>query len=323
MKSSILIFVFALFCCLTACDRTELVSPKKPNQTSSSTTVDAAHRPHFTPDRPQEADASARVVKSSNALTTWTPVRSWTTTVDKQGWHILYGVDREELVNQEYRLVVRTRVNQADLYLFGSLPMTQLRSLGLDPAVDYSVVLREGDLSNTQTVYRAYAYTWTPGTTYEITLLERKAPLFALNVNDYPYGRQLSTTCVLDNFDFCQNSSASWVAWKINQTFISTTGTPMLTEVVNNVTTGAPQLWDTRLDDAGWIITNTPERGAIAQWEANALDPDGHVAFVYDISRSGDLVVSEYDHYTAPNAYQVRVIPVGSRNFPNNFIVAP
>lgn len=315
--------VFALFCCLTACDRTELVTPEKPSQTSTSAAMDQAPLPDFTPDRPQEADASARV-KSTNIInTTWTPIRNWTTTVDKQGWQILYGLDRQDLVNKEYRLVVRTRVNQADLYLFASSPMTQLRSIGLDPAIEYSVVFREGDLSSSQTAYRAYAFNWTPGTVYELTLLERKAPLFAPNVNDYPYAQALSLTCTPDDYDFCQNSAASWVAWKINQTFLSTTNTPMLTEIVNNVTTGEPMLWDTRLDDAGWMVTNTPERGAIAQWEANAQDPDGHVAFVYDISRSGDLVISEYDHHTAPNAYQTRVIRNGSRNYPDNFIVAP
>jgi len=235
----------------------------------------------------------------------------------------LYGIDRADLDNKEYRLVVRTRIHQADLYLYGSLPMTQIQSLGLDPAIDYSVVLRQEDLTLSQNTYRAYVYTWTPGTTYEITLLERKQPLFASNVNDYPYAQQLSVTCVLDNFDFCQNSAASWVAWKINQTYASTTGNPMLTEEVNNINTGAPQNWETRLDDAGWIVTNTAERGAIAQWEDSTLDPDGHVAFIYNVSRSGDLVVSEYDHYTAPNAYQTRVIRTGSRHYPDHFIVAP
>ncbi|KYC34654.1 hypothetical protein WA1_50525 [Scytonema hofmannii PCC 7110] len=81
--------------------------------------------------------------------------------------------------------------------------------------------------------------------------------------------------------------------------------------------------WGTQAANAGIPTSNTPQIGAIAQWDKSSMYPLGHVAVVEKINSDGTILISESSY--SPNIgskwdflYRTRTI---SANEPSRFIL--
>jgi surface antigen len=79
---------------------------------------------------------------------------------------------------------------------------------------------------------------------------------------------------------------------------------------------GDAQYWDTTTS-SGVIIDTVPIVGSIAQWEASANHPAGHVAYVESVNPDGSITVSE-DNFSA-GPFRWRNLTT-SGDWPNRFI---
>ncbi len=145
--------------------------------------------------------------------------------------------------------------------------------------------------------------------------------------NDYPYptGQCVpNTSGCTDQWSFYKYNCTSWVSWKVNQMWGTTTSfrnnmtSPALSNAVN---------WRSRLQSMGYYYNNNPIVGSIAYWGAYAsggIGVNGHVAFVIGVTRnSSDVVtsilISEYNG-SSSFAYGTRTLTPGSVGYPTSFI---
>lgn len=145
--------------------------------------------------------------------------------------------------------------------------------------------------------------------------------------NDYPYPigqcTPNSSGCT-DQWSFYKYNCTSWVAWKVNQMWGTTTSfrnnmtSPALSNAVN---------WRSRLQSMGYQYNNNPIVGSIAYWGASAspgVGANGHVAFVIGVTRNSSDVVTSIliSEYNGSNsfAYGTRSLTPGSTGYPTSFI---
>ena len=329
---SFLLPLVALVLLMTACEKTELVQPNATQQPIVHTDATAQHpMPTVIPKRPlaDYPDGSTTDLEDvEGAKSTWTLANSWTYVGPKQKWDYIYHISRAELENNDIRVVLTSLNHQSDLYLHAYAPLRRAKGYGLDPNVATTMEVSVDDLEPLETALYFHTYTWTPNTEYSVRIYERPRANVAPEGNDYLYAGQLSnchtgTGCTPDQWDFCQHSADSWVAWKINQAHRRTVSNYLLERNMNGVTLDEPANWATHLAQLGWNVNQNPRAGAILQWDASPFYPNGHVAYLNEVSASGDLVVTEYNHPNNPCTYSTRIIRIGSRQYPNNFIHVP
>lgn len=81
--------------------------------------------------------------------------------------------------------------------------------------------------------------------------------------------------------------------------------------------------WGTQAINAGIQTSQTPQVGAIAQWDKSSIYPLGHVAVVEKVNTDGSIVISESSYSASIGSkwdflHRTRTIPA---NDPSKFIL--
>jgi surface antigen len=164
-------------------------------------------------------------------------------------------------------------------------------------------------------------------------------------LNDYPFqnapycSNSTSTKkCPSDTddpYEFFFRECTSYVAWRMNRD--AGTPNPRFPSFFNSMDGNKwrnADYWNRNATDIGYVVDRNPEVGAIAQWvDTCSLPPgscpDGHVAYVEEVTTDGSIVVSEYNYKPDDNnvsgqpgdhQFGIRTISSTSAIFPPNFI---
>ncbi len=147
--------------------------------------------------------------------------------------------------------------------------------------------------------------------------------------NDYPYPLGqcvVNTNSCIDDWNMYKYNCTSWVAWKVNQMWgTSTTFWNKMVDGTNANRLGDAKNWKSKLAMLGYQSNNIPIVGSIAYWSGSPASTSlGHVAFVTRVNKnSSDVVTSIYvEHFNrfADHKYFAETISVGGLWWPHSFI---
>lgn len=129
--------------------------------------------------------------------------------------------------------------------------------------------------------------------------------------DDYPYANYNSNNT--DPWNFYYRYCTSWVAWKVNQMWNTSTS---FCNTMHNVTLGNASNWKSALETIGYESDSNPRNGDIAYWSSN------HVAFVNEVVSNNEIVITEYNNPSAGASlsYHTRTILRSSSSWPTAFI---
>ncbi|GAK59612.1 hypothetical protein U27_06597 [Candidatus Vecturithrix granuli] len=120
------------------------------------------------------------------------------------------------------------------------------------------------------------------------------------STNDYPYRDSIKGE--LDVWGFYTRNCTSYVAWKINKDYGTTSAPYYFYNTMSGPngqsgTWGNAKDWENNATTIGFTVSNTPQTGAIAAWEANSEGAGiyGHVAYVESVNSDGTVNITEYN----------------------------
>ena len=104
----------------------------------------------------------------------------------------------------------------------------------------------------------------------------------------------------VDPWGFFNRECTSYVAWKLNEAAGTATSPFFFSDYMMGGHWGDAENWDVNALALGFKVDSVPAVGAIAQWHASDLGPNGaggHVAYVEAVNLDGSVNVSEYNYH--------------------------